>query len=175
MGCGSSTPDQEVKVLLVGLDGAGKTTMMMVCSGQNKNKEKKNHKHSTQQQHHQETHHDGDDAYADGNDSDNDNDGDEMNGGGVLSVPVTEPTLGFNMFRVQCRTVLVKVWDLGGQRAFRDMWAKYDLSLFVSLFIHSYFHGADGILFAVDSTDSERFPESARELCKVLSSETLKC
>eukprot|EP01107_Rhizomastix_libera_P015476 TRINITY_DN585_c0_g1_i13.p1 TRINITY_DN585_c0_g1~~TRINITY_DN585_c0_g1_i13.p1 ORF type:complete len:163 (-),score=35.82 TRINITY_DN585_c0_g1_i13:265-753(-) len=157
MGCGSSTPDQEVKVLLVGLDGAGKTTMMMVCSGQNKNKEKKNHKHSTQQQHHQETHHDGDDAYADGNDSDNDNDGDEMNGGGVLSVPVTEPTLGFNMFRVQCRTVLVKVWDLGGQRAFRDMWAKYDLSLFVS---HSYFHGADGILFAVDSTDSERFPES---------------
>ena len=40
-------------------------------------------------------------------------------------MPNMAPTVGFNMYKVQRGNTSIKVWDLGGQQQFRNMWERY--------------------------------------------------
>lgn len=73
----------------------------------------------------------------------------------------TEPTLGFNVEVVEHNGVRMTVWDLGGQEKIRDCWRKY-------------FSQAHGIIFVVDSADSQRFEEAKRELERMLDDQNVK-
>ncbi|KAH8403594.1 hypothetical protein KR222_002701 [Zaprionus bogoriensis] len=74
----------------------------------------------------------------------------------------TVPTIGFNCEKVQCNMGKAKgvhflVWDVGGQEKLRPLW-------------RSYTRCTDGILFVVDSVDTERMEEAKMELMR-----TAKC
>ncbi|CCE78615.1 Piso0_000640 [Millerozyma farinosa CBS 7064] len=63
------------------------------------------------------------------------------------------PTVGQNVTTIRYSTqsqprhaVNLKFWDLGGQRSLRNMWARY-------------YSSCHGIIFIIDSTDTERFQE----------------
>lgn len=65
------------------------------------------------------------------------------------------PTVGQNTTTIQYvppagstkyHNINLKFWDLGGQRSLRSMWSRYYLS-------------CHGIIFVIDSTDTERFQE----------------
>ncbi len=68
----------------------------------------------------------------------------------------TIPTVGANFERVRIRNIEFNIWDLGGQRSLRRMWAEYA-------------DKADAIIFMIDSADRERFEEAKEELWKVIS------
>ena len=67
--------------------------------------------------------------------------------GEVLS---TVPTLGFNVEKVQYKNVQFTVWDVGGQEKLRPLW-------------RHYFQKTDGLIYVVDSFDSERMARAAQE------------
>lgn len=74
----------------------------------------------------------------------------------------TIPTVGFNVETVQpTRNVSFTVWDIGGQDQLRHLW-------------RHYFIGCEGLVFVVDSIDSERFPKARDELAWILDSEEMK-
>eukprot|EP01084_Bolivina_argentea_P018653 34697_1 len=55
----------------------------------------------------------------------------------------TIPTIGFNVETVEYKNIEFTVWDIGGQHKIRPLW-------------RHYYHGADAIIFVVDSNDKER-------------------
>lgn len=63
----------------------------------------------------------------------------------------TIPTIGFNMRRIRKRNVIIKVWDLGGEKRFRGMWERYC-------------RGINAIVYIVDAADDARMEESKFEL-----------
>ncbi|SMN21231.1 similar to Saccharomyces cerevisiae YPL051W ARL3 GTPase of the Ras superfamily required to recruit Arl1p to the Golgi [Maudiozyma saulgeensis] len=68
------------------------------------------------------------------------------------------PTVGQNIALVPVPNkpnVLLKLWDVGGQESLRAMWPEY----------YSQCHG---IIFVVDSTDSERMDECKRTLTSIV-------
>ncbi|XP_034487079.1 ADP-ribosylation factor-like protein 4C [Drosophila innubila] len=70
----------------------------------------------------------------------------------------TVPTIGFNCEKVQgtlgkAKGVHFLVWDVGGQEKLRPLW-------------RSYTRCTDGILFVVDSVDTERMEEAKMELMR---------
>ncbi|KAH8418150.1 hypothetical protein KR009_001141 [Drosophila setifemur] len=74
----------------------------------------------------------------------------------------TVPTIGFNCEKVhgtigKAKGVHFLVWDVGGQEKLRPLW-------------RSYTRCTDGILFVIDSVDSERMEEAKMELMR-----TAKC
>ncbi len=68
----------------------------------------------------------------------------------------TIPTVGANFERLRVRNLEFNVWDLGGQRSLRRIWAEYA-------------EKADAIIFVIDSADRERFEEAKTELWNVIS------
>lgn len=54
----------------------------------------------------------------------------------------------------QFRNVNLKFWDLGGQKALRGMWLRY-------------YRSCHGIIFIIDSTDTERFQECYETLMEI--------
>ncbi|KAF7729144.1 ADP-ribosylation factor protein 3 [Apophysomyces ossiformis] len=56
------------------------------------------------------------------------------------------PTVGLNIGKVDVKSTRINFWDLGGQKDLQTLWEKY----------YSECHG---IVFVVDSTDSERLEE----------------
>ncbi|XP_056126763.1 ADP-ribosylation factor-like 4aa [Rhinichthys klamathensis goyatoka] len=71
----------------------------------------------------------------------------------------TVPTKGFNAEKLRLavgdsRTVTFHFWDVGGHEKLRPLWK-------------SYTRCADGIMFVVDSLDSERMEEAKTELYKI--------
>lgn len=54
----------------------------------------------------------------------------------------------------QFRNVNLKFWDLGGQRSLRSMWLRY-------------YRSCHGIIFIIDSTDTERFQECYETLMEI--------
>eukprot|EP01083_Nonionella_stella_P089633 250166_1 len=58
-------------------------------------------------------------------------------------VVTTIPTIGFNVETVQYKNIEFTVWDIGGQHKIRPLW-------------RHYYHGADAVIFVVDSNDTER-------------------
>lgn len=52
------------------------------------------------------------------------------------------------------------VWDIGGQKKIRDLW-RY------------YYQSTDGLIFVVDSTDSDRLSEAFEELFSMLNDDAM--
>ena len=74
----------------------------------------------------------------------------------------TIPTVGFNVETVQpTRNVSFTVWDVGGQDQLRHLW-------------RHYFIGCEGLVFVVDSIDTERFPKARDELTWIMDSEEME-
>ncbi|XP_059609841.1 ADP-ribosylation factor-like protein 4C [Phlebotomus argentipes] len=72
----------------------------------------------------------------------------------------TVPTIGFNCEKVRGATGKAKgavflVWDVGGQEKLRPLW-------------RSYTRCTDGIVFVVDSVDTERMEEAKMELLRTV-------
>ncbi|XP_066554955.1 uncharacterized protein LOC136745720 [Amia ocellicauda] len=69
----------------------------------------------------------------------------------------TIPTVGFNVETVEpAAGVSFVVWDVGGQDKIRALW-------------RHYYQNAEGLLFVVDSVDTQRFLEAQEELDAILS------
>eukprot|EP01084_Bolivina_argentea_P125859 222938_1 len=58
-------------------------------------------------------------------------------------VITTIPTIGFNVETVEYKNIEFTVWDIGGQHKIRQLWKHY-------------YHGADAVIFVVDSNDRDR-------------------
>ena len=66
----------------------------------------------------------------------------------------TKRTLGLNVDEFESEGIKFVCWDIGGQTVFRDsLW-------------ESYISGSSGIIFVVDSSTPDRFPEAQKELWK---------
>eukprot|EP01106_Pelomyxa_sp_JSP_P013976 TRINITY_DN431_c0_g1_i4.p1 TRINITY_DN431_c0_g1~~TRINITY_DN431_c0_g1_i4.p1 ORF type:complete len:146 (-),score=41.38 TRINITY_DN431_c0_g1_i4:216-653(-) len=65
------------------------------------------------------------------------------------------PTMGFNMRKVTKGNVTIKLWDLGGQPRFRQMWERYC-------------RGVNVIVFVVDAADRDKFEAARKELHELL-------
>lgn len=71
----------------------------------------------------------------------------------------TIPTKGFNMEKIKVaigssRSITFQIWDVGGQEKLRPLWKSYTRRM-------------DGIVFVVDSTETERMEEAKVELHKI--------
>lgn len=70
----------------------------------------------------------------------------------ILKTKRILPTVGQNTTTIKydggdaAKNVYLKFWDLGGQRSLRLMWSRY-------------YKSCHGIIFVIDSTDTERFQE----------------
>ncbi|KII63414.1 ADP-ribosylation factor 1 [Thelohanellus kitauei] len=76
-------------------------------------------------------------------------------------IVTTIPTVGFNVETVEFKGTKITIWDVGGQDKIRSLW-------------RHYFQRCDGLIFVIDSTDSERFETARDELWKLLAEEELK-
>nr|CAX72020.1 ADP-ribosylation factor 1-like protein [Schistosoma japonicum] len=76
-------------------------------------------------------------------------------------VVTTIPTIGFNVETLQYKNINLTVWDVGGQDKIRPLW-RY------------YFQNTQGLIFVVDSNDSERIGEAADELHRMLREDELR-
>jgi ADP-ribosylation factor-like protein 14 len=74
----------------------------------------------------------------------------------------TTPTIGFNveMMELENRLSLV-VWDVGGQEKMRSVWS-------------DYCENADGLVYVVDSTDTQRLEVSRKEFKNILKNEHIQ-
>ncbi len=69
----------------------------------------------------------------------------------------TVPTIGFNVETVRpTKNVSFTVWDVGGQEMLRNLWKHY-------------FQGCNGLIFIVDSSDTNRIALAKEELEWILS------
>ncbi|CAH8458729.1 unnamed protein product [Schistosoma mattheei] len=91
---------KEVRILMVGLDAAGKTTILYRLK--------------------------------------------------LGEVVTTIPTIGFNVETVEYRNISFTVWDVGGQDKIRPLW-------------RHYFQNTQGLIFVVDSNDTDRIGEAKDE------------
>ncbi|KAK4467372.1 hypothetical protein MN116_008857 [Schistosoma mekongi] len=76
-------------------------------------------------------------------------------------VVTTIPTIGFNVETLQYKNINLTVWDVGGQDKIRPLW-------------RHYFQNTQGLIFVVDSNDSERIGEAAQELHRMLNEDELR-
>lgn len=76
-------------------------------------------------------------------------------------VAIHNPTIHPNQDELIIGKIRFKTFDLGGHEIARKLWRDYFAS------------GVDGVVFIVDATDRERFPEAKRELDALLTSEEL--
>lgn len=72
------------------------------------------------------------------------------------------PTIGFNVETVQpAKGISFTVWDVGGQEKIRRLW------------VH-YFQGTDGLIYIVDSADTDRVREARDELFSICSDPSMR-
>lgn len=76
-------------------------------------------------------------------------------------VLTTIPTIGFNVESVQYKNLMFTVWDVGGQSKIRTLW-------------RHYYKGIQGLIFVVDSNDSDRMRQVKEELHEVLLDDELR-
>jgi len=72
----------------------------------------------------------------------------------------TAPTVGLNIKQMKHKGVQMKAWDLGGQAAYREEWARYA-------------RGCGCILFIVDVADAKNINQARYELHRLLDREEL--
>lgn len=76
-------------------------------------------------------------------------------------IVTTIPTIGFNVETVEYKNISFTVWDVGGQDKIRPLW-------------RHYYQNTQGLIYVVDSNDSERIQESKEELHKMLEEDELR-
>ncbi|XP_054906154.1 uncharacterized protein LOC129372724 [Poeciliopsis prolifica] len=79
----------------------------------------------------------------------------------LAEVVTTIPTLGFNVETVEYKNISFTVWDVGGQTIIRPLW-------------RHYYTNTQGLIFVIDSSDSERIKEAADELHRQLEEDELR-
>ncbi|KNC46582.1 ADP-ribosylation factor 1 [Thecamonas trahens ATCC 50062] len=75
-------------------------------------------------------------------------------------VITTIPTIGFNVESVKYKNIEFTVWDIGGQDKIRSLWKRYT-------------ENSHGVIFVVDSNDTDRMDEAKSELFTLLESPEL--
>uniref|UniRef100_A0A8D1Z1K1 ADP-ribosylation factor-like protein 14 n=1 Tax=Sus scrofa TaxID=9823 RepID=A0A8D1Z1K1_PIG len=74
----------------------------------------------------------------------------------------TTPTIGFNVEMMELEKGLqLTVWDVGGQEKMRTVWSLYC-------------ENTDGLVYVVDSSDTQRLEDSRREFEHILKNEHIK-
>merc|ERR1712061_865916 len=76
-------------------------------------------------------------------------------------IVTTIPTIGFNVETVEYRNISFTVWDVGGQDKIRPLW-------------RHYYQNTHGLIYVVDSSDSERVSEASEELHRMLGEDELR-
>ncbi|CAK9187586.1 unnamed protein product [Ilex paraguariensis] len=76
-------------------------------------------------------------------------------------VVTTIPTIGFNVETVEYKNINFTVWDIGGQDQISRLW-------------RFYFSNTQGLIFVVDSNDRDRAGEARDKLHKLLNEDELK-
>lgn len=71
------------------------------------------------------------------------------------------PTVGFNMKKITKGGVIIKMWDLGGQPRFRNLWERYC-------------RGVQAIVYVVDSSDHDGLEAARNELLALLDKASLR-
>ncbi|XP_050301473.1 ADP-ribosylation factor-like protein 13B [Anthonomus grandis grandis] len=91
-----------------------------------------------------------------------DNAGKTVAAKGLAGQPIDYPipTIGFSAIELKYLHYNVKIFDLGGSRNIRGIW-------------HKYFVDVHGVIFVVDSCDSDRFQEVTTVLEEILSSDKI--
>ncbi|KAG8421355.1 Arf GTPase arf1 [Metarhizium acridum] len=78
------------------------------------------------------------------------------------TVMLTPPLFsGFNVETVEYKNIQFTVWDVGGQDKIRPLW-------------RHYFQNTQGIIFVVDSNDRDRVVEAREELQRMLNEDELR-
>jgi len=108
---------QQLEMTIVGLQHAGKTTLLNVITNENFDK---------------------DEHYLN-----------------------TIPTQGLNTRKVTRGNVVIKVWDIGGQQRFRQMWWRYC-------------RGVNCIVYVVDSADNDNIELAKEELKELLANKNIQ-
>jgi len=72
----------------------------------------------------------------------------------------TVPTIGLNVRVVHKDRIEMKVWDIGGQKQYREGWARYA-------------EGSDVCVFVVDTADLAKLPTVKEELHALLSNDSI--
>jgi small GTP-binding protein len=73
----------------------------------------------------------------------------------------TIPTIGFNVETIEHKGFNLNVWDIGGQDRIRNLW-------------RHYFHNTQGLIFVIDSNDTNRIDESREILFRLLDEDELR-
>jgi ADP-ribosylation factor protein 1 len=76
-------------------------------------------------------------------------------------VVTTIPTIGFNVEQVDYKNISFTVWDVGGQDKIRPLW-------------RHYYQNTEGLIFVVDSNDTDRLEAARDELHKMLNEDELR-
>merc|ERR1712023_457835 len=76
-------------------------------------------------------------------------------------VLTTTPTIGFNVETVEYKNINFTVWDIGGQDKIRKLW-RY------------YYHGTNGAIFIIDSSDRDRIEDAREELFRMLNDDEMR-
>jgi len=79
----------------------------------------------------------------------------------LSEVLTTIPTIGFNVESIQYKNLMFTVWDIGGQDKIRKLW-------------RHYYDNNQGIIFVVDSCDSDRLDLAKEELHMMLNEDQLR-
>ncbi len=79
----------------------------------------------------------------------------------LLIVVTTIPTIGFNVETVEYKNISFTVWDVGGQDKIRPLW-------------RHYYQNTQGLIFVVDSNDSDRIDAARDELHRMLNEDELR-
>merc|ERR1740133_278462 len=75
-------------------------------------------------------------------------------------IVTTIPTIGFNVETVEYKNISFTVWDVGGRDKIRPLW-------------RHYFKMVTGIVFVIDSNDSDRIQDACDELMRMLKEDEL--
>lgn len=75
-------------------------------------------------------------------------------------IDTIEPTLGFQIQTLSHKNYQLNLWDIGGQKSIRAYW-------------RNYFEQTDGLIWVVDSADTNRLELCRDELSQLLQQERL--
>jgi len=128
---------QEYNVLILGLDNSGKTTLL---------EELKRVKPPSKPY----TSHEDEDKIKVGRSINHSSTGEAEKPRRQVS-----PTVGLNVGRYEDQEIILRFWDLGGQKALRTIWDRY-------------YQEANALIFVVDSTDHKRSEEAQHEFKKLI-------
>ncbi|KAF4399007.1 hypothetical protein G4B88_023601 [Cannabis sativa] len=74
----------------------------------------------------------------------------------ITCLTILATPFGFNVEKVQYKNVIFTVWDVGGQEKLRPLW-------------RHYFNNTDGLIYVVDSLDRERITKAKAEFQAIIS------